>query len=183
MKTYVKKPHNKEEIWPAYISKHNHKCKYQVILLMVTDDGKRWHYLAVRSLPALFRGITSNHHGNFYCLNCFHSYRTHSKLKKHERVCNNHGYCCAGMSKEHEKIKCLPGEKSLKILFIIYADLECLLKKVRSCQNNPENSYTEKKLSTNLQDTHGVQYARLMRQKTDAIFMGEKIVLKSFVKI
>ena len=61
--------------------------------------------------------------------------------------------------------------------------MECLLKKARSCQNNPEDSYTEKKkLSTNLQDTHGVQYARLMMQKTDAILIGEKIVLKSFVK-
>ena len=34
----------------------------------------------------------------------------------------------------------------IKVLFIIYADLESLLKKVRSCQNNPENSYTEKKV-------------------------------------
>ena len=69
------------------------------------------------------------------------------------------------MPKEHEKIKYLPGEKSLKVTFIVYADLECLLKKVRSCQNNSENPYTEKKkLSTDLQDTHGVQYARLMRQ-------------------
>ena len=49
------------------------------------------------------------------------------------------------MPKEHEKIKYLPGEKSLKVLFIIYADLECLLKKVPSCQNDLENSYTEKK--------------------------------------
>ena len=32
-----------------------------------------------------------------------------------------------------------------------------------------------KKLSINLQDTHGVQYARFIRQKTDAIFIGEKI--------
>ena len=87
------------------------------------------------------------------------------------------------MPREHEKIKYLPGEKSLKVPFIIYADLECLLKKARSCQNNPENSYTQKKLRTNLQDTHGVQYARLMRQKTDTIFRREKIVLKSFVKI
>ena len=54
---------------------------------------------------------------------------------------------------------------------------------MQSCQNNPENSYKEKKLSTNLQDTHGVQYARLMRQKSGAIFIGEKIVLKSSVKI
>ena len=50
------------------------------------------------------------------------------------------------MSKEYEQIKYLPGEESLKVPFIIYADLECLLKKVRSCQNNPKNSYTEKKV-------------------------------------
>ena len=126
-------------------------------MLIITDDGNRWHYLAVKSLPALLRGITSNHHGDFYCLNCFHSYTTHSKLKRHERVCNNHEYCRVDMPKEQERIKYLPGEKSLTVLFIIYVDLECLLKKMRSCKNKPENSYTEKKkLSTNLQDRHGV---------------------------
>ena len=36
-------------------------------------------------------------------------------------------------------------KKSLKVSFIIYADLECLLKKTNTCQNNPENSYPEKK--------------------------------------
>ena len=112
---------------------------------MITDDSKRWHYLAVKSLPALLRGITSNHHGDFYCLNCFHSYTTHNKLKKHERVCNNHDYCRVDMLKEHEKIKYSPGDKSLKAPFIIYADLECLLKKEQSCQNNPEHSYTHRK--------------------------------------
>ena len=66
-------PHNKKEISHAYISKYNHKRKKQVILLMITDDGKRWHYLAVRSLSALLRGILSSNNGNFYCLNCFHS--------------------------------------------------------------------------------------------------------------
>ena len=75
-------PHNKKEIELAYTSKYNYKRKKQVILLMITDDDNRWHYLAVKSLPALLRGITSNHHGDFYCLNCFHSYRTHNKLKK-----------------------------------------------------------------------------------------------------
>ena len=128
-------PHYKEEIRPVYISRYNHKRKNQVILLMITD-GQKWHYLAVRSLLALLRGITSNHHRDFYCLNCFHSYSTHNKLKKHERVCNNYDHCRVDMPKEHEKIKYLPGEKSLKVPFIIYADLECLLEKVRSCQNN-----------------------------------------------
>ena len=58
-------PHNKKEISHAYISKYNHKHKKQVILLMITNDGKRWHYLAVRSLSALFRGITSSNNGDF----------------------------------------------------------------------------------------------------------------------
>ena len=37
------------------------------------------------------------------------------------------------------------GEKSLKVPFTIYADLECLLIKQQSCQNNPNESYTERK--------------------------------------
>ena len=45
-----------------------------------------------------------------------------------------------------EKIlKYIHREKSLKAPFTIYLDLECLLKKEQSCQNNPEKSYTEKK--------------------------------------
>ena len=32
---------------------------------------------------------------------------------------------------------------SLKAPFIIYADLESLLEKIHSCQNNLEKSYTE----------------------------------------
>ena len=36
-------------------------------------------------------------------------------------------------------------EKSMRVPFIIYADLECLLWKMHSCQNNLEKSYSEKK--------------------------------------
>ena len=50
------------------------------------------------------------------------------------------------MPNELEKIlKYNPGEKSLKVPFVIYADLECLLEKIDSCQNDPEKSSTEKK--------------------------------------
>ena len=58
---------------------------------MITD-GKKYHYLAVKMLSTLLRGITSNHDGDFYCLNCFHSHRIKETLKKREKVCNNHDY-------------------------------------------------------------------------------------------
>ena len=48
---------------------------------MIRDKNNRWHYLAVKNLKALFRETTSNHHRDFYCLNCFHSYSTFNKLK------------------------------------------------------------------------------------------------------
>ena len=106
----------------------------------------KWHYLPVKSLSSLLSGITSNRNGDFYCLNCFHSYSTKNKLKKHERVCYDHDYCYVEMPNEDNKIlKYNHGEKSLKVLFMIYADLEFLLDKTHSCQNNPEKSYTEKK--------------------------------------
>ena len=73
-------PYNTEKTRLAYKLKHNFKGKNQVILLMI-NDGKKWYNLAVKSLPALLRGITSNHDGVFYCLNCFHSYSTKNKLK------------------------------------------------------------------------------------------------------
>ena len=65
-------PHNTEKIRLAYKSKHNFKRENQVILLMITD-GKKWHFLTVKSLSALLKGISSNHVRYFHCLNFFHS--------------------------------------------------------------------------------------------------------------
>ena len=43
---------------------------------------------------------------------------------------NNHDSCHIEMSKCFEEIlKCNPGEKSLEAPFVIYLDVECLLKK------------------------------------------------------
>ena len=74
-------PHNKKKIELAYTSKYNYKRKKTSYSLMITDKNNRWHYLAVKSLPALFRGITSSNNGDCYCLNCFHSCRTLNNLK------------------------------------------------------------------------------------------------------
>ena len=109
------------------------------------SNGEKWHYLVVKSLSGLFTGVTSNHKEDFYCLNCFHSYRTKNKLDARKKVCENHEYCHIEMpNKDNNKIKYNQGEKSIKLPFIIYADLECLLEKIDTCYNNPEESSTTK---------------------------------------
>ena len=47
-------------------------------------------------------------------------------------------------TKDNNIIKYNHGEKSMKVPFIIYADLECLLEKMSTCINNPNESSTTK---------------------------------------
>ena len=103
-------------------------------------NGKKWHYLALKSLSALLRRTTSKHVGDFYCLNFFHSYSTEKKnLKKHYKVCKNNDYCYVEMPNEDNKIlKYSHGKKSMKSPFIIYADLECLPEKLNLYHDNPD---------------------------------------------
>ena len=128
-------PYNTKQIKQAYISKYNNERDSQVNLLMITGVTTNCHYLAIKNKSRLLRGITSNHDGDFYCLNCFHLYTTRRKLKKHERVCKDHDFCDIIMPDEDNKIlEYNSGEQSLKVPFIAYADIECLLQKINTRQ-------------------------------------------------
>ena len=59
---------------------------------MITDDEK-WHCLAVTNLLFLLRSANSKPNGDYYCINCLHSFRKKNKLKSHENVCKNRDYC------------------------------------------------------------------------------------------
>ena len=105
---------------------------------MITD-GIKWHYLALesiltndgyikptQSISRLFNKITSNHKEDYYCLSCFHSYRTEDMFNKHELVCDNHNYCEILMPDDKNKIlKYSSRSKSLKMAHAIYVDTEC----------------------------------------------------------
>ena len=137
-------PHDTRKIHVAYKSKHNLTRENQIILLMITD-GEKWHYLTVKNLSGLLRGIASNHAGDFYCLNCFCAYSTKNKFEVHKKICENHDYCHVEMpTKDNNSIKYNQGEKSMKLPFTIYADLKCLLEKMSTCQNNPNEPSTTK---------------------------------------
>ena len=79
------------------------------------SDSKKYHYHAVTNLSGLLQGDSSNHEGDFYCLNCFNSYTSKNELKEHEQISNNHDSCRIEMPERVNKIlKHNPEEKSLK---------------------------------------------------------------------
>ena len=80
-------------------------------------------------------------------------------------------------TKDNNTIKHNQGEKSIKLPFTIYADLECLLEKMSTCQNNPNESSTTK---INKHTHHQVilysHIVLLIIQKISSIIIEEKIV-------
>ena len=74
--------------------------------MITNNETEKWDYIAlksvraadgfnrlIRSLSRLFREITANNNGDFYCLGCLHSFRTNNALKIHERLCDDNDYC------------------------------------------------------------------------------------------
>ena len=111
-------PHNTKKIHIAYKLRYNLTREKQLILLMISN-GENWHYLVVKNLARLLKGITSNHKENFYCLNCFCAYSTKNKLEKHQKICENNKYCHAEMPTKDNIIEYNQGEKFIKLKFII----------------------------------------------------------------
>ena len=89
-----------------------------------------WHYFTVKKLPVLLRGITSKHHGDFYCLNCLHSFVTENKRESYKKVCQKQDFWNVLIPSEDTKIsEFIQYQKSDKVLFIIHADFKCLIEK------------------------------------------------------
>ena len=72
-------------------------------------------------------------------MNCLHSLRTENKLKSHEKVCKNKNFCGIAMPSEKDRIlEFNQYMKSDKMPYIIYADLESLIRKIDARGNNLE---------------------------------------------
>ena len=80
-----------------------------------------------KKLSTLLRVVTSKHHGDFYCLNCLHSFRTENELISHEKVCKIKDFCEIAMPSENFFYQYMNSDN---MLYIIYADIESLIKKI-----------------------------------------------------
>ena len=174
----------KKKIYPAYVSKHNSNREKQVILLMI-PTGEGWHYLAVKKLLTLLRGITSERHSDFYCLNCFRSFPTENKSESYKNVCENKDLYNIIMPSKDTKISgSNQYQKSDKPPFIIYADVDCLIEKINGCKNNPENSFATK-VGKHIPSCFSVSTISSFKsiENKHGVCRGKKDFMKSFVNL
>ena len=84
----------------------------QIFLLMITD-AKRWGYLVVKILCALFRRITSKHVGDLL-LKLFSFILFEIKLEKYYEVSKNYDYSYLKMANKDNMVLKYNIEKSLQ---------------------------------------------------------------------
>ena len=78
-------------------------------------------------------------------MNRLHSFRTENRFNSHEKVCKNKDFCEILMPSEKDNILVFnQNRKSDKMPYIIYADMESLIKKIDGFTNNPGNPSTTK---------------------------------------
>ena len=68
------------------------------------------------------------HYGDFFCLNCLHSFATEKKTWISKKLCENKSFCIVVMP------------FNFFLSFILYSDLECLIEKFDECKNNFGNT-------------------------------------------
>ena len=92
----------------------------------------------------MFRDITSTNHGGFYCLGCFHLFRTEEAFKTYEPVCDDNDYCNVILPKEGKNApKHFHGKYSLKWDMLSMQILKLYLKSIHHVQINGKNLYSK----------------------------------------
>ena len=137
----------KKNIYAARRSERNVKCKKQVNLLMIVD-GENRHYAAIKSISRLLKSVNATHKGAYhFCMNCLNSFWTESARDKHYEYRSSNGHVKVKMSTEKEKwLKFYDGQHQFKVPFILYADLESILKPVHERYRDRMNTMkTERK--------------------------------------
>ena len=125
--------------YPAYLP--DEKFHNSMDLLLISDENKS-HYVSIKDFNRFMCNKTKNKNKKYFCKCCLQCFSSETILTEHKENCLEIN------GKQSVKLKSRSISlknyfKQLPAPFKIYADCECLLKRVKSSDKN-NGSYTEK---------------------------------------
>ena len=116
---------------------------YNIILMLIEEGGVK-HYCLVKSIERLLSSQASNgKRKQYFCLRCLNPFWCQKALDKHKEYCNENEAVKIELPKKGTMLEFKNSHRSEKVPFLVYADFECCIKPVRSCDPNPESSYSK----------------------------------------
>ena len=132
-----------ESVYPLRISKcmdreHN-------ITLMLIGKNEVKHYCLVKSISRLLSSqTTKGKRKEYFCLRCLNPFWCQEALSRHQEYSGEYESVKIELPKKGTMLKFKNYLHAEKVPFIIYADTECSIKPIQSCEPDPKNSYTKK---------------------------------------
>ena len=120
--------HSNSDIYPIRITKSS-LTKH--IDLLITSNAETNHYVWIKNFNKLCSKVTKRTTKKYFCKNCIHHFTSESKLEKHMKDCMVLTKCQAiEMPREGTVTKFKSFRETVKIPFVIYADMESILEKL-----------------------------------------------------
>ena len=120
------------------------------IILMLIEQDKVKHYCLVKNLSRLLSSQISNgKRKEYFCLRCLNSFWCQEALDKHKEYCGEYEAVKIQLPEKGTMLKFKNYHRSEKVPFFIYADFECFIEPIQTCDLNPESSYTNNIKNTN----------------------------------
>ena len=113
----------------------------KLIKLLITEKGKL-HYTFIIDFNRLMFSRTKHKDKKHYCMSCLQSFTAEEILSNHKKQCLLINGCQA-VNYESGIIKFTNYNKQIPILFKIYADIECFLKRTKIKEGEHTTKYQE----------------------------------------
>ena len=127
------------KVYPLYISKKSYNQTLN--LLLITEKDKS-HYVFIKDFNRLMFSKTKHKDKKHFCMSCLQNFSTKEILNNHRKQCLLINGCQA-VNYESGIIKFTNYNKQIPILFKIYADTECFLKRTKIKEGEHTRKYQE----------------------------------------
>ena len=146
--------YNQNEIYPLRVStRTSDLCDSHHVNLLLISEGEKKHYCLIKSMSRLLASQVSTRKAKkFFCPRCLNAFGRQDLLDKHLELCGDNEAVRIKMPEEGTFVQFKNYHKMMDMPFVIYADFESIMKRLRSVQHalrenaKRKKSYTEKKL-------------------------------------
>ena len=117
------------------------------INLMLTKQGENTHYSYVKRLTALLYDQNRHNESKHFCERCLHGYKMRDLLERPKPECKGlmKSPTRTDMPKQGEnKMSFTNYHKQMKAPYVVYADFECLVRNITTCEPDNKHSFTIK---------------------------------------
>ena len=164
------------KVYTILNSKYVSKRKHLVILLLITNLEKDFHYTLVTQPSRLISSQYSSHgHKIYICWNCINIFNKEDKYNYHIEQCKLNKTQNIIMPEKGSVVKFRNYKNTYWFPFVVYADIECITTKLETPDLNPDSSYTIKTQSHKPISyvIRFISYNQLVMENKTLIYVGE----------